>query len=279
MKKTKLEDLIIGYGEIGRALYKLFKRNVEVNNKIPQDLLKSNIIHLPHIYDKYNDKYSDYSKIKKARFMHVCYPYNQYFEITLVNYIAKINPYAVIIHSTIPIGTTRRLNTSLIRNRIIFHSPVRGVHPHLKIAFTTFIKYLGVDPRTSKNVIKNVKKHLKQLGMKVKVLKSEETELGKLLSTFQYGRDILLADELFKICRKFKVDYNNVILHFNKTYNEGYANLNLSKYSRSLLFPDIKKGFGGHCIVPNADLLKKAGVSNYYVNKIIKTGQKSKKRH
>lgn len=259
----KINNLIIGYGQIGRALYELFKeKNLPIK-----------------IYDPNIKSYNKLTKIKNLRFMHICYPQYQDFFLATKFYLDFFNPYSTIIHSTIEVGMTQKINTSLknIHKKMsVFHSPVRGKHPDLKKSLLTFIKYLGIDPRIKKDssITRSTIKHLKILGMKVKTLKSSETELGKLLSTFQYACHILLADELFKICKNFKLDYNRVISEFNKTYNNGYKIISKGKYSRSLLIPDIEEGFGGHCLIKNTQILKKMGIKNKYIDEILKRGQK-----
>lgn len=261
MKKTN--NLIIGYGQIGKSLHELFKKkNLPVN-----------------IYDPNIRSYNKLSKIKNLRFMHLCYPQYQDFFSATKFYLDFFKPYSTIIHSTVEVGMTQNINTSLKdihRKMSVFHSPVRGMHPNLKKSLLVFTKYLGIDPRLKRDssIVRSTIKHLEILRMKVKTLKSPETELGKLLSTFQYACHILLADELFNICKKVKLDYNKVISEFNKTYNDGYKIVSKGKYSRSLLVPDIKKGFGGHCLVSNIKLLKKMRIKNWYTKEILKIGQK-----
>ena len=41
---------------------------------------------------------------------------------------------------------------------------------------------------------------------------------------------------------------------YNQTYNEGYSKLNKRNVVRPVLYPTTK--IGGHCVVPNAKILK-----------------------
>jgi hypothetical protein len=59
-----------------------------------------------------------------------------------------------------------------------------------------------------------------------------------------------------KICKKEKVNFDDVATEFNKTYNEGYTKLGKKNVVRPVLFVDDKP-IGGHCVVPNAKILKK----------------------
>ena len=59
-----------------------------------------------------------------------------------------------------------------------------------------------------------------------------------------------------KICKKEKVNFDDVATEFNKTYNEGYSKLGMKNVIRPVLFAP-EGGIGGHCVVPNAKILKK----------------------
>ena len=110
--KRKVKDLIIGYGQVGRSLQQVF------DNRL--------------IYDPPAGIYLEYAW--QTKFLHICYPYFKNFIKQTLEYIEEFQPYATIIHSTVPVGTTQQINTHLIRrkqNISVFHSPVRGMHPNL----------------------------------------------------------------------------------------------------------------------------------------------------
>jgi UDP-N-acetyl-D-mannosaminuronate dehydrogenase len=100
---------------------------------------------------------------------------------------------------------------------------------------------------------------LEKLGLKTKVFyPSVTTELGKLLDTSYYGLCIAWHGEMKKISDKLGVNFEEVVTAFNKTYNEGYKKLGKSNVVRPVLYPPQKTGgIGGHCVIPNAELLKK----------------------
>ena len=67
---------------------------------------------------------------KPIEFMHIAYPYiDDRFIDSTINYIASFNPRLVIIHSSIPPGTTRLIQSKV--NSKVAYSPVRGKHPNL----------------------------------------------------------------------------------------------------------------------------------------------------
>ena len=81
---------------------------------------------------------------------------------------------------------------------------------------------------------------------------------AKLLSTTYYGMCIAYTEEMGKMCDQTGADFDIVVEDWNNTYNEGYKKLNKPNVVRPVLFriPDGQK-IGGHCVVPNAILLKK----------------------
>lgn len=139
---------------------------------------------------------------------------------------------------------------------MVVHSPIRGVHPHLCEGIKTFVKYIGADNKKAGSM---AKKHLESLGIKTKVFyPSLTTEIGKLLDTSYYGLCIAWHGEMKKICDKSGVNFKEAVTDFNKTYNEGYKKLGKSNVARPVLYPPQKTaGITGHCVVPNAQILKK----------------------
>lgn len=221
---------ILGYGEIGSSLAKFYK-----NPKI-KDL-------------KRNDG------LQGVEILHICIPWSDKFIDIVKKEIKEIKPKLTIIHSTVPPGTTKKIGG------MVAHSPVRGVHPHLYEGIKTFVKYIGAD---NKKAGEMAKKHLESLGIKTKlVYPSKTSELAKLFCTTYYGLCIAWHGEMAKICKKEKVDFNDVVTELNKTYNEGYAKLGKKNVIRPVLFAP-ENGIGGHCVIPNAKILKK-----YYKSKAI----------
>ena len=98
---------IIGYGEIGRGLDKVYKEKG----------------YIPKIKDLYMD-----DDLRDVDVLNICIPYTESFVRDVKHYIYGIQPGLVIIHSTVPPGTTDEISTDYPQ---VVHSPVRGVHPHL----------------------------------------------------------------------------------------------------------------------------------------------------
>ncbi len=193
--------------------------------------------------------------LEGVEILHVCISYNDKFVEIVKKEIKKIKPKLTIIHSTIAPGTTKALIQGLPKElKMIVHSPVRGVHPYLFEGMKIFVKYIGADDKEAGEM---AKKHLEGLGMKTKLFyPAVTTEIGKILDTTYYGVIIAWHKEMKKICDKFGVDFENAVTDFNKTYNDGYALFGKKNVIRPVLFVDDKP-IGGHCVVPNAEILKK----------------------
>lgn len=180
--------------------------------------------------------------------LHVCIPFSEKFIEIVKKEIGEINPKLTIIHSTVAPHTTKAIGGAVV------HSPVRGVHPNLHEGIKTFVKYIGAD---NEDAGKLAKEHFEGLGIKTKAFENSlTTELGKLLDTTYYGVAIAWHGEMKKICEKEGVDFDKVVTDFNNTYNEGYTELGMSNVVRPVLYPPEGE-IGGHCVVPNVEILKK----------------------
>jgi len=226
-KDLKTNIGILGFGEVGQAIGKFYKK------PLIKDLNR-------------NDN------LKKVEVLHICIPYNKSFLKITEKEIKKIKPKLVIIHSTIAPGTTLKL-IQKTGNEMIVHSPIRGIHPNLYQGIKTFIKFIGAQ---NKKAGLSAKKHLESLGIKTQVFHpAKTTELGKLFDTTYYGLCIAWHGEMKKICDKEKVDFKKAVTAFNKTYNEGYKELGITNVIRPVLYPP-KGAIKGHCIISNVKILK-----------------------
>ena len=232
MKKKK--HLIIGSGQIGNSLFNVLKKHYDVS-----------------IRDKNFDLNGSFDVL------HICYPPTKKFiEITKI-YIKKYNPGLVVIHSTIPVGYTKKIGAMAV------HSPVRGVHPDLDKGIKTFVKYFGGGKA------EEAARYFSKIGIKTKAFKdSETTELLKILDTTYYGWNIIFAKEVKIICDKLKLNFEEVYTIPNRDYNDGYKKLGMSHVVRPILRP-TKGKIGGHCVIPNCNLL------DHWVTKTIKIKNKN----
>lgn len=235
MKALKIA--ILGYGEVGKAIRKFYKE--------------------AECEDKNNDV-----EIRSCDILHVCIPYSAQFVQQVRAKIKKAKPRLVVIHSTVPIGTTLSLGKKCV------HSPIRGVHPELYQGVKTFVKYVGYEDKTAGQF---AQKHLRSIGMNVRLVAgSKNTEALKLWDTTQYGLLIVLNKEIKRYCEAHKLDFDVVYTSANQSYNEGYTKLGRAEVVRPWL-RYMEGRIGGHCVIPNC-LLLDTEISNFILRKNDTTG-------
>jgi len=232
MPKEKV--LIVGLGEVGHALFDLFKESgkFEVQGfDVDKEKIRSVI--------------GEEEQLKNADVMHICYPCTQqerFVQIT-TDYIRKIKPKLTIVDSTVPPGTTQKVFESA--KSPIVHSPIRGMHRNLETMKKDILfwsKYVGGVTRESSDA---ARRHFEKLGLKVKALKGPmETELAKLFETTYKAWMISCFQEMHRISRHFEADFDEVVDMIEDIYR--------AKLDKPLHYPDV---IGGHCLIPNTELL------------------------
>ena len=235
--------LVIGLGEIGSPLFEIVR-------------------------ETYNTQGLDI-KPKKIRkpidLMHICYPYDQKFVQSTIDYIKKFEPKLTIIESTVLPFTTNKIYEQT--KSPICHSPVRGRQADgFKWAYLTYTKFIGpVKPEYG--IVAN--KYYNSLGFRSCVCHSPlETEFMKILNTTYYGLMIAWFQEIHRICLKFGLKEKEII-NFFKT-NEEESN---GKHPRPIFYPGVIEG---HCVIPNAKLLNEIFPSAF-VRAILQSNEKRKK--
>ena len=231
-----MKQIVVGLGEVGSALLNILQCDGYDPNKSFLTSDPHNQETYPFFWRDGQIYYGDYDVL------HVAFPYFDKFEETVREYQNLFHPKLTIIHSSVPVGTSREVEA--------VHSPIRGVHPYLEKGIRTFVKYFGGEKA------EDAAKIFSDLGIKTKVTDySETTEAAKLWDTTQYGISILLNKEIYKFCKAKSIDFDIVYTDFNKTYNEGYTKLGMPHVVRPYL-KHMEGKIGGHCVVPNAKLLQ-----------------------
>lgn len=214
-----MKTLVIGMGQIGTAIYDILSGHYSV--------------HFKHKGDG-----AEYEDIEVA---HICFPYSDEFVSEVKRYQEMYKPKYTVIHSTVPVGTSRQCNA--------IHSPVRGIHPNLKSGILTFTKFLGGEQASE------VADYFRRANIDVYIFdKPETTELMKLESTLCYGKDIEFTKQVKRDCDKHGVPFSAWTIWVD-TYNKGFGKLGHKEFTRPNLIPIMKK-IGGHCVLSNCDLLK-----------------------
>ena len=217
-----MRHLIVGIGEVGGALKLVLNKEEDVQFKDIEDKHIALPIDFMHVAIRYTD---DFVKIVKK-------------------YIRDYKPKHVIVYSSVPVGTTKKLGKNVV------HSPVEGLHPHLKQSLGNFTRFIG---GTSEETLKATLDLWSKYARCKIVRDSRFTEFLKLYSTSTYGINIVWADYGDKWAKKLGMDYA-LIKEFNTQYNELYHRLKRPQFKRYVLNPPHGR-IGGHCITPNAELL------------------------
>lgn len=222
-----VRDSIIGYGEVGQALYSILEagtaRYYDLEPKEPTE----------------------------CTYMHICMPCEDNFVEEIRKYVIEQSPDYIVIHSSVPVGTSE-----LVERKTgipTFHSPVRGTHDRMKKALLTYDKYLSHNKHESGATA--IAEHLGAFGFKMVVVENtKRTELAKLLELCRYGTYLAFAKEQEAICDHFGLSYEDVVTDYDKSRNAGLFYLNQDKYMFPLLTP-FKDYIGGHCTVEDMSLM------------------------
>jgi len=232
MNLKEIKVGIIGYGEIGKSLETVYKqKGIQ-----------------PYLKDLYIE-----SNMLNCDFLHICIPYMENYVRIVSDYIHEYRPKNVIIHSTVDVGTTSKIIEFTHKN--VCHCPIRGLHPNLDKGIQTFLLYIGT---ASKELFTKVNELFLSIGIPETYHcdKPETTELAKLLDTTYYGVCIAFHKEVKELCDRFDLNFEEVMTRYNETYNQGYPKLGKSNVVR-LVLKDMPGPIGGHCVVPNAEILSK----------------------
>jgi UDP-N-acetyl-D-mannosaminuronate dehydrogenase len=110
-----------------------------------------------------------------------------------------------------------------------------------------YVKFIGA---SSPAVAEHAATHFKSVGLRTKTLSSPEAaELAKLTETTYFGLMIAWAQEVERFADRVGVKYEEVV----------------SFYEEIGFFPPVKYFpgvIGGHCVMPNIELLKRLNCSD-----------------
>ena len=253
---TKETVLVIGLGEIGYTLFALLNEEKKSFAVYGLDLDETKMHQLNQSRSKIPSQIDT---------MHICLPCSnqQNFADVVVGYVEEFKPKLVIINSTVPPGTTMKVAQRC--KCLVAHSPARGVHKsaeHMKWEMRRWTKYVG---GASPAAAQAARGHFEKLNLKVKVLKScTETELAKLFETTYRAWMIACFQEMHRISRAFGADFNETVDFLEDTHR--------LRFDRPVMFPGV---IGGHCLIPNTELLLKAYDSDF-LRLILESNKKRK---
>ncbi len=248
--------LVVGLGEIGNTLFTLLNDKRESFAVYGLDLDDAKMAALNQSRDAIPNEVDT---------LHVCLPcpIQEKFVGIVAGYIGEFKPKLIIINSTVPPGTTMKVAEWC--GCLVAHSPARGVHlsaEHMQWEMRRWKKYVG---GASVEASEAARLHFEKLGLTVKVLKScAETELAKLFETTYRAWMIACFQEMHRICRAFGADFNEAADFLEDTHR--------LRFDRPVMFPGV---IGGHCLIPNTQLLLEAYDSEF-LRLILESNEKRK---
>jgi len=209
--------IVVGQGEIGNPLRKI----------------------LSHTYHCIGVDIEPVEVAGPCSTMHICYPYQiPDFVGTTVAYIRKYKPELTIVNSTVVPGTTRQIYQA--SGAKVAYSPARGKHVRMEEDLLRYKKFVaGIDDITTALALD----HLAAAGFCTDRFRTPEIgELAKLIETTWLGILVGWAQEVER---------------FGESCGASFEELNAFIQEVDFLPSHIFPGsIGGHCVMPNIELLQ-----------------------
>lgn len=218
--KTRQRVVVVGLGEVGKPLLQIVSEY--------HDVLAVDIAPPTEQFDEVD-------------VLHICYPFQiRDFVGETARYIGLFKPKVTIINSTVAVGTTRAVAERA--GAVVVNSPVRGKHARMVEEMRSYAKFLGALDLAS---AQDAADHFESVGLKTRILSSPEaTELAKLTETTYFGLMIAWAQELERYCDQAGQNYGEVVSFYEE----------ISFFPKVKYFPGV---IGGHCVMPNIEILRK----------------------
>lgn len=231
--------LVIGLGETGGPLYEVLCDKLGESKVFSIDLGKK-IFNLAPGYP--------------IDFMHICIPYSDRFVEIVKDYRKNtVQPKHTIIHSTVPIGTTRKIEGAV-------HSPILGRHNRMKEDLLAYPKWIG--GWNSVDIQDELSKIFPETR---KTMLPEQTEGMKLLCLAKYGVELAFAAYQKDVCDKLEIPWG-MMVKWDAAYNE-----TVGEDLQRPIFRELKLPIGGHCVIANTKILNEQH-PNPMLEEVLKNG-------
>ena len=221
-----MRSIVIGLGETGLPLYQVLRE------AYGEDVAGYDINHERLAF-------ADIRAVKGSYdVLHICIGWSDRFCEIVKEHQCLWSPTITIIHSTVPVGTTRKIGNAV-------HSPILGKHGRMLEDMRTYPKWIGGERA------EEVAPYFEGAKMRTETVKTpEETEALKLMCLAKYGMSIAFSIYKKQICDKLGIPYEDVHL-WDTFYNENV----MPSLKRPLIEPPHDGMIGGHCVVPGSRIL------------------------
>ena len=226
---------IIGQGYVGTALKEGFQDFYQVETYDKYDLGKST-----------HSKISDIVELSDVIFVCVPTPMRQdgsCYTGIVEEVIREINENAngqiVVIKSTVPPGTTDRINQEYTHSTVIFNPEFLTEANFIQDFKNQSRIILGGD-RKGTNKVRQIYSRLFPNATIVKT-GAKHAEMVKYFTNCFLATKVSFANEMYNVCQQLDLDYDKIVEY--ATYDE-----RLGKSHWAVPGPDGDFGYGGHCL-------------------------------
>lgn len=250
---------IIGQGFVGNAVYQKFKKYYDIYtfdldstkcNSSEQKTLDNKIVFVCLPTPMNEDGSCNTSIVESA--VKRCFEFG----------VTK----TVVIKSTIPPGTTERLNKKFPSLQVVFN-PEFLTERNAVEDYNNQKRIILGGPRPATT---NLKRIFSKVFPSADILKTDSThaEMVKYLTNTFLSVKVSFANEIYQLCNKLEIDYDKVVEY--ATYDErlGDSHWNVPGH-------DGDFGFGGHCFPKDLSailfLTKELGTIDNVLNSTMKT--------
>jgi nucleotide sugar dehydrogenase len=210
-------------------------------------------------YDKFKSEASTCNNVedlcKRARIIFVCLPTPMrtdgscdlsIVESTIEEIDKHSNFHIAVIKSTIPPGTTERLNKTFKNVSVVF-SPEFLTEANFLDDFKNQNRIIIGGPRPATTIVKNM---FRKVFQEVTIVKtgSNTAETVKYFTNCFLATKVSFANEMKQICDEVNVDYDKVVEY-------GLYDKRIGRTHLSTPGPDGKSGFGGSCFPKDLNAL------------------------
>ena len=227
------KDIVAGLGEIGLPILKILsKKEKIVGYDIDKKLMNEK-------------KFLQLNEFATS-FLHIAIPVTTKFDSNVIQLYKKFKPDCIVIHSTIPPGTTERLQKKI--SSPIIYSATRGIHKRMLRDLKRYTKFFAISNSAPKKqwAKKTFSKKMLNSGIKTKQMSKPETlELAKILCDTSYLGWLINYSQITNVIAKnFGVNYDEMWT-FSDEIHKILGN-------RPKMYPGY---IGGHCVIPNLELI------------------------